>query len=145
MVDIEKICADAIENAAELGVALRYQPEDIAELENRVMPVFSEWLRNGTITENKGAWNLAVQFGIYLGETMLRNYAAKYGYHWGTPDGDLPVLMKDGGNQMSPITKVHKRILNGAEDSIKSFYDVGVLIADGRFDPARRNLKPHQE
>lgn len=60
MVDIEKICADAIENAAELGVALRYQPEDIAELENRVMPVFSEWLRDGTITENKGAWNPAV-------------------------------------------------------------------------------------
>ena len=145
MVDIEKICADAIETAAELGVTLRYQPEDIEVLENLVMPKFSAWLRDGTITEDRGAWNLAVQFGIYLGETMLRNFAAQYGYHWGTPDGNFPVLMKDDRNQMSPITKVHKRILNGTEDSIKSFYDVAVFWADGRLDQARGNLKPHQE
>lgn len=145
MVDIEKICADAIENAAELGVALSYRPEDIAVLENRIMPIFSEWLRDGTITADRGAWNLAVLFGVYLGETMLRNFAAEYGYHWGTPEGNFPVLMKDEGNQMSPITKVHKRILNGTEDSIKSFYDVAVFIADGRFNQARGKQNPRQE
>ena len=32
----------------------------------------------------------------------------------------------------------------GAEDSVKSFYDVAVLFADGRMDAARKHLKPHQ-
>lgn len=88
------------------------------------------------------AAELAVMFGIYLGETMLRNLAAAYGYRWSTPDGNFPVLMKDAGNQMSPISKVHKRILNGAEDSIASFYHVAVFIADGRFDRARNTQNP---
>ncbi|MCQ2406979.1 MAG: hypothetical protein MJ065_00405 [Oscillospiraceae bacterium] len=53
---------------------------------------------------------------------MLRNFSAKYGYY-----------------------KKHKRILNGAEDSIKSIYDAAVFTADGRFDAARSNLMLHQE
>lgn len=65
--------------------------------------------------------------------------AADPGRHWGTPDGNLPVLMKDDRNKMSPITKVEKRIVNGEEDSIKAFYDVAVYIAEGRFDQARGN------
>ena len=144
MVDIEKICADAVQTAAELGVTLGYAPEDVEKLDTVILPKCRAWYQDGTITEEKGVWNFAVLFGIYLGEIMLRNYAQGCGYRWGTPDGNLPVLMKDDGNQMSPITKTEKCILNGPEDSVKSFYDIGRLIADGRFDAARGSLKPHQ-
>lgn len=54
------------------------------------------------------------------------------GYFWTTGEDDIPVLKKDGKNQMSPITKVYKRLLNGPEDSVKSFYDVALFIADGK-------------
>ena len=145
MIDIQKICEEAVKTAAELGVTLNYQPEDIDQTETVIMPKFSAWLRDGTITADRGAWNLAVIFGIYLGETMLRNFAAAHGFQWGTPDGEFPVLIKDNGNQMSPITKVHKRILNGEEDSIASFYRVAAWVADGRFDKARGNSASGQE
>lgn len=75
-------------------------------------------------------WNIAVHFGIYLGETMLRLQLKDKGYDWYIDDG-IPVLMKEANNKISPVTKVHKRILNGPEDSVKSFCDVAFLIANG--------------
>ena len=41
------------------------------------------------------------------------------------------------GNQMLPIMKAPKRILDGSEDSIKSFCDMAFLIAGGKF-PANK-------
>lgn len=84
-------------------------------------------------------WNIAVHFGIYLGETMLRIQLKDKGYDWCIDDG-IPVLMKDAGNKISPVTKVHKRILNGPEDSVKSFCDVAFLIANGEF-PEKNDLR----
>lgn len=132
MVDIDRFCTEAVRTAAELGVTLNYQPEDIAQMEAIIMPKFS-------------AWNLAAIFGIYLGETMLRQFAAEKGFRRGTPEGDFSVLMKDDRNQMSPITKVHKRILNGEEDSIESFYRIAIYFAEGRFEKTRGSQTPGEE
>lgn len=55
MVDIEQICADALETAAKLGVELNFQPEDAEKLETIIMPKCSAWLADGTITEDRGA------------------------------------------------------------------------------------------
>lgn len=145
MVDIDRFCTEAVRTAAELGVTLNYQPEGIAQMEAIIMPKFSAWLKDGTITADRGAWNLAAIFGIYLGETMLRQFAAEKGFRWGTPEGDFPVLMKDDRNQMSPITKVHKRILNGEEDSIESFYRIAIYFAEGRFEKTRGSQTPGEE
>lgn len=131
MVDIQMICNEAIEAARHFGVEFSYQPEDIEQMDSVILPKCRKWLDDGTLTE-QGAWNVAVMFGVYLGETMLRNFAEKFGYHWGTPDGNLPVLMKDKGNRMSPITKTHKCLLNGEEDSVYSFYTVSMLVASGK-------------
>ena len=144
---IEKACADAVDFGKEFGVTLSFQPGDETLLEEQILPEVSGMFERGNVSE-QGVWNLAVMFGIYLGELMRREYAEKYGFCWGTPDGNLPVLMKPGeATQLSPITMVHKRILNGPEDSVKSFYDVGRFVADGRFDAARKSgrLRPHTE
>lgn len=54
------------------------------------------------------------------------------GYEW-TVDSNEPCLNKDNNNKMFPIAKVWKRIINGTEDSVKSFYDIGIAITEGRF------------
>ena len=46
---------------------------------------------------------------------------------------------------MSPITKAEKRIQNGPEDSVKSFYDVAKVIAQGKLTPGRRTGEPGAE
>lgn len=76
-------------------------------------------------------WNIAVHFGIYLGETMLRLQLEDKGYKWYIDDG-IPILKKEN-NEISPITKAHKRILNGSEDSVKSFCNIAFLISKGDF------------
>lgn len=84
-------------------------------------------------------WNIAVHFGIYLGETMLKIRLREKGYKWVLDDG-LPVLQKDAQNQISPVTKAHKRILYGSEDSVKSFCDVAFAVANGEF-PVKNVLR----
>ncbi|MFO1446142.1 hypothetical protein KDN24_23650 [Bacillus sp. Bva_UNVM-123] len=38
-------------------------------------------------------------------------------------DGEI-IHLKDGENRISPIDKVRKRLMNGIEDNIISFYEV---------------------
>lgn len=76
-------------------------------------------------------WNIAVHFGIYLGETMLRLQLKDKGYEW-CIDDKIPVLKKDINNIISPVIKAHKRILNGSQDNIKNFYDVALSIVNGK-------------
>jgi hypothetical protein len=57
--------------------------------------------------------------GSYLGECVVRCY----GGHWQSEDGQWRVSF-DGDNAVYPFTKVRKQFENGAEDSIRSFFDV---------------------
>ena len=77
-------------------------------------------------------WRLAVIFGIYLGQSLLYNHLIDKGYSWRMGRDKVSVLDKDDRNQMSPITRVYKRLLNGVEDSVVSFYDISILITDGK-------------
>ena len=62
---------------------------------------------------------------------MLRSGLSEKGFVWIEDDG-LPILgISDGGTSISPISKAHKRILNGAEDSIESFVKVAFSIVAG--------------
>lgn len=77
-------------------------------------------------------WNIAVHFGIYVGETMLNVQLKDQGYQWCISDG-IPIIKNESNVEMSPVTKAHKMILNGPEDSVKSFCNVAFSIANGDF------------
>lgn len=132
-INYREIADKAVAYAASNGITLDFSKESIAKVEE-ILAVYNEHLaeyndEDGRVT----LWNLAVYFGIYLGETMLRVSLKDKGYEWFIQDG-IPTLKKDT-NEISPITKAHKRILNGPSDSVKSFCDVGFMIADGKFEP----------
>lgn len=48
-------------------------------------------------------------------------------------DDGIPILKNGENGTVSPVTKVHKRILYGDEDSVKSFCDVVFSIVNGEF------------
>ncbi|MCD7990557.1 MAG: hypothetical protein LUK37_01695 [Clostridia bacterium] len=81
----------------------------------------------------------AVKYGSAFHKEL--DFSADRGYFWAPGEDGIPVLMKDGKNQMSPITKVYKRLLNGPEDNVKSFYVVALLIADGRLNLSHGDKK----
>lgn len=127
-----EIADRAVAYAANSGIELDFSRESITKVEE-ILAVYYENISEYNDEDGKTTlWNIAVHFGIYLGETMLRVSLREKGYEWYISDG-LPVLKNDK-NEISPITKAHKRILNGPEDSVKSFCDIGFMIADGKFE-----------
>ncbi len=127
----ENIAEDAVLLAMQSGIMLDYTRESANNVDTFL----------GTYHDNldkydgdEGAnilWNVAVLFGTYIGEMLLRCGLAEKGGVWGEDDG-FPILSISGTEtSASPITKAHKRILNGEEDSIKSFVDVVFSIVNG--------------
>lgn len=128
--DFKPYCEDAIKLASQFGKNFSYSPEDIADMDEILETIHNDY-ENKKISE-QNAEKIAVVFGIYLGQVMLDNSLAKYGYNWAIETSE-PYLAKNSANQMFPITKTWKMIVNGIEDSVKSFYDVGIAIASGKF------------
>lgn len=131
-INYKEIAERAVASAAQSNIQLDFSEESFAKVDDILGGYFEHLSEYQDEDGAKTLWNIAVHFGIYLGETLLRLQLEDQGYQWHMEDG-LPILKKDAGNQMSPITKAHKRILNGPEDSVKSFCDVALLIASGKF------------
>ena len=117
----EKMCAHAIEYGNEFNKNLDFSENSIADLEE-ILDWYSKDIAISKPTENQ-IWSMAIIFGSYLGETLLRNELAKKGFAWGTEaSSDIPVLIKDDGSYLTPNDKVFKRLVNGSEESVVSFY-----------------------
>lgn len=71
--------------------------------------------------------SVALHYGIYIGETMLRLGLKKKGYEWNF-DGELPILRNQQDMELYPVTKAYKRIVNGLEDSITGFCVVAMAM-----------------
>lgn len=75
-------------------------------------------------------WNIAVHFGIYLGETMAAAGLKEKGFYWYMDDG-IPILRNDANMEISPVTKAHKRILYGPDEDLETFSNVVFSAAEG--------------
>ena len=66
---------------------------------------------------------MAIIFGSYLGETLLKNGLSEKGFVWGKePSSNIPLLIRNDSAYLTPNDKVYKRLVNGSEDSVISFY-----------------------
>ncbi|SHL37193.1 hypothetical protein SAMN02745136_04730 [Anaerocolumna jejuensis DSM 15929] len=89
---------------------------------------------NGLIKKHANTY--AHIFGIYIGEVLRCNHASDY--IWMDTEFGL-TLSKNVQNQVNPIAKVYKQIINGKEsgDDIKSFFNIAILIMQGKFPTTR--------
>lgn len=127
-----EIAERAVAYAENSNIVLDYSKESIKEVDSILGQYYEHAAEYDGEEGAKTLWNIAVHFGIYLGETMLRLKLGDMGYGWYEDDG-LPVLVNGDNTRISPISKAHKRILNGPEDSVASFCDVAFTIAEGGF------------
>ncbi len=126
-----EIAARAVAYAKQKNIILDYSEQSIEKVEE-ILGSYHDNL--DSYDGEDGAdilWNIAVHFGIYLGETLLRTHLEEKGFAWYLKEG-TPALKKDN-NEIYPISKAHKRILNGPEDDVRSFCKIAVMIADGTF------------
>ena len=129
-INYTEIADRAVAYAAPSGMVLDFSKESIPKVDEILLAYYDHLAEYDGEEGKSTLWNLAVHFGIYLGETMLRVSLTDKGYDWHISDG-MPILKKEN-NELSPITKAHKCILNGPEDSVKSFFDIGLMIAEGK-------------
>lgn len=129
----KSIAEDAIGYAMQNGIALDHTRESAQNVDT-ILGAWHDSLDKYDGDEGaKTLWNVAVLFGTYIGEMLLRSGLAEKGFVWVEDDG-IPILNIPGAQtSVSPITKAHKRILNGVEDSMKSFVDVVFSVVDGEW------------
>lgn len=127
------IAEDAVQFAMQSGLELDYTRESVKNVDAFLEAFYNNLDKYDSDEGAKTLWNAAVLFGVYTGELLLRCGLAQKGYVWLEDDG-LPILgIPDSQTTVSPITKAHKRIYNGVEDSMQSFVDVVFSIADGEW------------
>lgn len=121
----QKMGATAIEYALEFDKKLDFSENSIADLEE-ILDWYAKDLLVSKPTDNQ-IWSMAVIFGSYLGETLLKNGLAQKGFVWGVEESsNVPLLLQENGWQITPNDKVYKRLVNGSEDSVVSFYRFAV-------------------
>ncbi len=140
-INYTEIAERAVAYAKANNIDLDYSERSIEEVDS-ILEAYYEHLAEYDGQEGADTlWNIAVHFGIYLGETMLRLQLADKGFEWHRAEDDGMLILKNDSNmQISPITKAHKRILYGPEDSVKSFWDVTKSIVNDEF-PTKNVLR----
>ena len=112
----------AINYAKSFQKNFNYSKKSINELEE-ILDYYSNDISKSHPTEDQ-IWSMAIIFGSYLGEVILKKGLANKGYKWGKDNSsNVPLLIKEDGSFITPNDKVYKRLVNGKEDNIISFYD----------------------
>lgn len=119
--DAKKLSATAKNFAKQFNKNFDYSRNSIEDLEE-ILDYYSDDISTSKPTENQ-IWSMSMIFGSYLGEVMLKNGLSEKGYSWGKIDSsNIPLLIKNDGSYLTPNDKVYKRLVNGPEDNVVSFY-----------------------
>lgn len=126
---MKELAKKAVDYAKHFKYNFDFKRESVTELE-----IVLENYEKATKTvhsSDREIWELAMIFGAYLGEVMLDTGLRKAGFYWAETDS-VPFLRKDDKTNVSPVTKVFKRLKNGSEDNIEPFFDIALCIAKNR-------------
>lgn len=122
----KKLSETAVRYAESFQKKLDYSAGSIKDLEE-ILDYYASDLLKSRPTEQQ-IWSMALIFGSYLGEVMLKSGLAEKGYAW--ESSAVPLLLGRSGDYITPNDKVYKRLVNGAEDAIVPFYEF--LMSDHR-------------
>ena len=110
--DLKKLSNTLIETLKKDSIKTDYSKESIKELEG--------WLGK---QKKKNQKELINQVGTYLGESIIR----AYGGTWKNTNASWAVELSEN-NFVFPISKVHKFVHNGPEDSFYSLFKLIPIV-----------------
>ncbi|MCM3786716.1 hypothetical protein M3231_27660 [Neobacillus mesonae] len=141
---------DAVEFAEQLGVELDYSEESIKRLEELLQRFHEEIPRGFRKLFKKGPTEhdkiqMSKMWGGYLGETIIRHLGGEW-QPSSVSEDTIAIVVSSTINgevyphEVYPPSRVYRRIINGPEDNVWTYYCV--LKDDLSFDPAEpRSLK----
>lgn len=115
----------AVEYANSFDVVFTYSEKDVKDLEE-ILDYYSNDLKYTKDKPSKNQiYSMSLIWGSYLGELIIKYINPKLSWVKEDVFGDGEIIhLQDGETRIFPIDKVYKRLINGEEDSIISFYDV---------------------
>ena len=117
--------ATAMDYGRDFHKTLDYSAGSVEDLEE-ILDFYAKDIAVSQPTDHQ-IESMAILFGAYLGETLLHNGLAQKGYGWGKDtSSQRPLLVSRDGCLLTPIDKVYKRLVNGQEDNVMSFYRFAV-------------------
>jgi len=135
-VTIESMTQKAIQESKKFSKELDYSEKSLQDVEEildsinkdikgNIMKNIFRKLKNQVPTDSE-IWSMATVWGAYVGEVMCRNNQdrCKWMYEHIPGSGSVLFIQVDNNNQANPMEKVYKRLKNGPEDNVVSFYNV---------------------
>lgn len=126
---MKELAEKAVNYAKQFGYDFDYRRESVDELE--IVLENYELALKKVHSSDQELWDLSLVFGAYLGEVLLATGLKRAGFSWVETNG-VPILKRDAKTNVSPATKVFKRLKNGSGDNIKPFFDIALCIAKGK-------------
>lgn len=124
----------AVSYAKQMGYTFDYSAACVEQLET-ILNEYSEELmadQSEQITE-KQIWSMSLIWGAYLGETIRRQTTSNV--RWLQEEDTKEVyLINENQGKVYPVTKVQKRLREGLQDNVVSFYDVSLAFLEGKLD-----------
>lgn len=129
---ILEMAKEAVSYGKSFDKTLDYSRRSLADLEEILDYYYHDRLINHP-TANQ-VHSMALIFGCYLGECILRNGGRRCAYDWADePNEPILAHTSESRMKMAPVSKVEKRMMNGAVDNIVSFYDMALqFIWEGK-------------
>lgn len=126
----------AVRYAQSFDEELNFSKESIESVD-KILDYYFEDLKNCAEDEKpteQQTWSMAMIWGAYIGEVMRRELGPDY--IWTDEEifeETTPHIRKVNTSiRTFPINKVYKRLVNGIEDNVVSFVDVGIeFLRDG--------------
>lgn len=130
---MESYAQDAVDFAQNnFKITLDYSPESIEYIEKIAAQLeasipkskFARLFKKGPSDEEID--QVCKMLGGYIGEVYRRERNGEWGFNQDVAPGNLVIELKCGDLAMFPPAKVHKRLVNGAEDNLQSYFTVMV-------------------
>lgn len=112
----------AIQIAETIGHTLDFSSESIHRVEDILDNYANDYASHDDMIKplDREVWSIAAIWGTYVGEVMRMELGERCS--WEAVEGGY--LLDAQGAKANPILKAFKRIVNGPEDNIVSFYDI---------------------
>jgi hypothetical protein len=152
---IDNLCQRAIQYGKAFSKNLDFSENSLKEVES-ILDYYNKdlkgnpmknWMRKMKKEEptDKQIWSMATIWGAYLGEVICRNNPGKCRWVYESSIGTEAILhlKVDNNNRAYPLDKVYKRLKNGPEDNIVSFYDVfKAMVLTNKLSEIKETGKP---
>lgn len=140
---IPSFIEDAVDIAKKISdgkMVLTISIESIDNLDEIVGYLHNLWNKN--LIDDTVVWNVSVTLGVLFGEMIINEKS----FHWTINKEELPVVETEDGNQLSPISKLYKIIIDedDCEGTARGFYEgfKALEYYDSLGDDEKENL-PH--